>query len=160
MIEQWKSRKGKFDNTHKKLKKILKHSDRKVNRLADQVHQEVFSDMSCLDCGNCCKTMPAMINKWDVKRISKHLGMSESAFEKKYCRIDEDDDRVWKKTPCTFLGKDNKCSIYEVRPKACREYPNTDLNSFAFNEDAHEQNIESCPAVYHVINRMERALKK
>jgi Fe-S-cluster containining protein len=21
---------------------------------------------------------------------------------------------------------DNKCSIYEVRPKACREYPHTD----------------------------------
>ena len=28
-------------------------------------------------------------------------------------------------TPCTFLGKDNLCSIYKDRPETCRNFPDT-----------------------------------
>ena len=36
-----------------------------------------------------------------------------------------DEDYVWHIefiTPCEFLGDDNKCLIYDKRPKICREY--------------------------------------
>ncbi len=34
-------------------------------------------------------------------------------------------------SPCPFLGDDNYCSVYEARPKACREYPHTDRKNGA-----------------------------
>lgn len=43
-----------------------------------------------------------------------------------YLRVDEDNDKVFKSMPCPFLGEDNLCSIYDIRPKACREFPHTD----------------------------------
>ncbi|MEZ5067203.1 MAG: YkgJ family cysteine cluster protein [Bacteroidia bacterium] len=35
------------------------------------------------------------------------------------------DISVLKKSPCPFLLDDNHCSIYSIRPQACREYPHT-----------------------------------
>jgi Fe-S-cluster containining protein len=47
-----------------------------------------------------------------------------------YLLLDEEHDYVFRQQPCPFLGVDNYCSIYEVRPKACREYPHTDRDKF------------------------------
>ncbi len=52
--------------------------------------------------------------------------MKLSAFEDLFLEVDEDGDKVFKAMPCPFLGDDNLCSIYDVRPKACREFPHTD----------------------------------
>jgi Fe-S-cluster containining protein len=29
----------------------------------------------------------------------------------------------WRRGACTFLGEDNRCTVYEHRPIACREHP-------------------------------------
>ena len=52
--------------------------------------------------------------------------MKLPAFEAEFLQVDEDGDKVFKSMPCPFLGGDNLCSIYDVRPKACREFPHTD----------------------------------
>lgn len=65
------------------------------------------------------------IQKKDIERIAKHLRMKPADFEAKFLRTDEDNDKVLQSLPCFFLNEDNTCSIYEVRPKACREYPHT-----------------------------------
>ena len=56
--------------------------------------------------------------------------MKPQEFIETYLRIDEDNDYVLQSVPCTFLGADNYCSIYEVRPKACKEFPHTDRKKF------------------------------
>ena len=61
-----------------------------------------------------------------------------SDFTDKYLKIDEDFDYILKKVPCEFLLKDNSCSIYDFRPKACREYPQIGLHRL----DAEE--VRSC----------------
>ncbi len=33
---------------------------------------------------------------------------------------------VLKSSACVFLSNENKCEIYDFRPKACKEYPHTD----------------------------------
>ena len=40
-------------------------------------------------------------------------------IEKFFC-INEDNDYVSQSVPCTSIGTDNHCSIYHLRPKACR----------------------------------------
>ena len=90
------------------------------------MHEEVFECTDCLKCANCCTTTGPLFTDKDISRIAKHLRIKPFAFTQQYLRIDDDRDYVLKSVPCTFLEEDNYCSIYEVRPKACREYPHTD----------------------------------
>jgi Fe-S-cluster containining protein len=69
-------------------------------------------------------------------------------------RLDEDSDYVLKQSPCTFLQDDNTCSIYEIRPLACREYPHTDRKNMHQILDLTEKNILICPAVSKIVNEI------
>jgi len=91
-----------------------------------QLHDEVFGCTDCLECANCCSTTGPSFTDKDIGRIAKHLRIKPSKFTEKYLRIDEDKDYVLQQVPCAFLGEDNRCKIYDVRPKACREFPQTD----------------------------------
>ena len=53
--------------------------------------------------------------------------------------------------PCPFLMPDNYCSVYDVRPKACGEYPHTDRKKFYQLLDISIKNAYTCPAVYEII---------
>ena len=60
----------------------------------------------------------------------------------------------------TFLGKDNYCSIYDVRPKACREFPHTDRIKQSQLLKLTEKNIEVCPAVFEIVEKLKKELVK
>ena len=76
-----------------------------------------------------------------------------------FLRVDEDNDYVLQSVPCTFLGADNYCSIYEVRPKACREFPHTDRKKFQQISNLTLKNVAICPAAYNIVEAMKRAIK-
>jgi len=161
LINKWKKANVKSEKKYEKLvKKLFEKKNKKILKQAGHVQDQVFSEMSCLDCANCCKSIPPQLLKSDVKRISNFLGMSKKEFTEKYTVIDEDDDLVFKKSPCVFLEDDNACQIYEVRPQACREYPHTEKNLFEKGVQWHAINTMYCPAVFNVLERMETLLKK
>lgn len=135
----------------KKLSKI-KHLDTPFH----QLHEAVFQEIDCLACANCCKTTsPMFINK-DIERIAKHLKLRPAIFIEKYLQIDEDGDYVFQSSPCPFLGEDNYCSIYDVRPKACREYPHTNRKKMAQILPLTKKNYAICPAVFEIIERFKK----
>ncbi len=115
-------------------------------------HAKVFREIDCLQCANCCKTTSPIFRPVDIKRISKKLRISEQQFISDNLRIDEDNDYVLKSSPCLFLGDDNKCSIYEDRPLACREYPHTDRKNMYQIMDLTTKNTEICPAVSRIVH--------
>ncbi|MCB0387964.1 MAG: YkgJ family cysteine cluster protein, partial [Winogradskyella sp.] len=63
-----------------------------------------------------------------------------------YLRVDEDNDYVLQSVPCPFLGADNYCSIYDVRPKACSGFPHTDRKKFHQISNLTLKNVAICPA--------------
>ena len=77
--------------------------------------------MRCEKCGECCKSSTQIeLTKDDAARIAKHLGIPETEFSIRYPR--KPSKRAFKQSkPCQFY-KDG-CTIYEVRPVACRDYP-------------------------------------
>ena len=159
LIETWKLRADAQNPNYKVLVRKLKSKKRKeIAALADQLHHEVFKEIDCLDCANCCKTIPPILNDTDCRRLSKALGMKEKDFFSTYVRIDEDGDRVMAQTPCPFLLENNHCLVYESRPRACRQYPHTDGNQFAENLNLHAANSKHCPAVFHILQRIEKHL--
>jgi Fe-S-cluster containining protein len=158
---EWKLQKTASYQKFKKVISRLKiHRGKKLDVLADKIHKEVFSEIHCLDCANCCSQIPPILNRTDVSRISKHLGLKEDQFYSQYVKVDEDGDTVMQKIPCPFLLEDHSCSIYEFRPRACREYPHTDQMEFSGNMKLHLKNVAFCPGVFHILSRIETRFLK
>ena len=83
------------------------------------------------------------------------LKKNTSTFQTKYLKRDEEFDLVLKTSPCTFLAKDNSCTIYEIRPRACSEYPHTNRKKMAKILPLTLKNIEVCPAVSRIVDKMK-----
>lgn len=144
---------------NKKAIQLLKKKDNKtVDDLIHDAHEKAFECVDCLQCGNCCKTTGPLFTQKDIERIAKHLRMKPGDFTQQYLRIDEDRDHVLKEVPCAFLGADNYCSIYDVRPKACREYPHTDRTKQKQILNLNLKNNEICPAVQEVFKEIRSAV--
>jgi Fe-S-cluster containining protein len=79
----------------------------------------------CNRCGECCRQIPIVeIEQDDVSRMASYLGMDAVEFSIKY--VNADGERFYlKNSPCSFLTKANKCSIYPARPQSCRSFPFT-----------------------------------
>ena len=84
---------------------------------------------SCNGCGLCCgdtpeKTRHILLLRCEKEKIAKQTGMPENKFSKEtkdkqpYC-FEMKKTNVGK---CIFL-KNNKCTIYSLRPLICRFYP-------------------------------------
>jgi Fe-S-cluster containining protein len=158
-ISQLKSNALQNKKAHSRLVQQLKKlKPFDVDELFHTQHEQVFAAIDCLHCGNCCKTTPPLLLNEDINRISKHLNLSIKNFMDKYVVKDDDGDYVFKQTPCIFLGTDNYCSIYEVRPNACREYPHTNRKKMHQILDLTVKNAEICPAVARILDNIESSL--
>jgi len=143
----------------KQYRHLLKQADKnKVLKKLPGLHEEAFSKISCLQCAACCKNYSPRFKTPDIKRISRHLGMKEGVFIETYLRIDEDGDYVVRQTPCPFLGSDNFCSIYEQRPSDCHRFPYTDEDVLLKRPQLTLKNATFCPAVYYVLEKLEKDL--
>ncbi len=132
-----------------KLKRV---NPRVLDKHFHKAHEQAFSCIDCLECANCCTTTGPLLTDKDISRISKHLRIKDAEFVDEYVRVDEDGDQVFKSMPCPFLGSDNYCSIYEHRPKACKEYPHTDRVKQHQLLKLHVKNAEICPAAEKVLS--------
>lgn len=153
LLNKWKdSAKDKYSENLSFLNSI--RGDNSWDNESRNIHQDVFSKADCLACANCCKTTPALINRSDVKRISKYLEMSPKGFIRKFLLEDINGDMVIQRVPCTFLNEDNTCKIYDVRPIACREYPHTDQKDFNRRSKLNANNTLVCPAAFEIVERL------
>lgn len=146
--------------SHKKLlEELKKEKHGKVDSLFQEAHDEAFECVDCLACGNCCRTTGPMYTQKDIEQVAHHLKLKPGVFIEKYLRLDEDNDFVLQSIPCPFLGDDNYCSIYEARPKACREYPHTDMRHQKSLFNLTLKNAEICPAVFKVLEQITLSCK-
>ncbi len=137
------------------LKKVkAKNLDREINML----HDRAFEEIDCLKCGNCCRTVPAIIQKKDIETMAKRFHCRPIVWEKEYTTLDEDDDRVMAQCPCPFIADDNYCMYYEDKPKYCRDYPYTDKTRLRNYLRETMENTKVCPAVYKIIGWLKEAI--
>ncbi|CAA7386444.1 YkgJ family cysteine cluster protein [Chryseobacterium fistulae] len=160
-LESYREQAIKKQKEHKKLLDGLKKKPPKnLDYIVQKTHDDVFGDINCLQCANCCKTTGPLYTEKDIERIAKHLKMKAADFEAKFLRTDEDNDKVLQNLPCYFLNDDNTCSIYEVRPKACREYPHTDRKKIYQINNLMIKNTLICPAAFEFVERIKKNLIK
>jgi Fe-S-cluster containining protein len=138
---------------------LKKRTPKNLDYIMQELHDKEFEKTDCLTCGNCCKTSsPIFIDK-DIQRISKHLKMKAVDFVDQYLQRDDDDFMVLKSAPCTFFDEtDNTCFIYDVRPKACSEYPHTNRVKFIQITDLTIANTAICPAAYNIVEALKKRI--
>ena len=152
------SLKQRASSTKKKRREFFKTIKRSksgiIDRLFADAHQSIFKQIDCLDCANCCKTVGPKWTDKDISRVSKLFKMNKKEFISEYLIIDEDFDAVLKQLPCAFLQNNNKCLIYNERPKACKDYPHTDSMKMKNFIKQTSKNCECCPAVFAMVEKI------
>ena len=138
------------------LSRIAKNPPRGLDTITATLEREIWKEVDCLSCANCCKTMSPTFTKTDIKRISKHFSQTPEEFTKQWLRKDRGGDLLNKTEPCQFLNlKDNKCSIYAIRPLDCSGFPHLPKKKMVEYMHVHKQNIEYCPATYRMVEKMQ-----
>lgn len=150
--------KENYGETKKFFAKLKKRQPKNLDYIMQELHEAEFERTDCLKCANCCKTTGPLFTNADIERISKHFRQRPQAFIEQYLRFDEDNDYVLQQVPCAFLGADNYCSIYEVRPKACREFPHTDRKKFHQITNLTLKNVAICPAAFNIVEAMKKRI--
>ena len=159
-IEQLpKLAKDKHSENKKYFDKLKKKPPKDLDYQMVTLHEAEFKKTDCLTCANCCKTTGPLFTTADIERIAKHFKQKPQQFIDTYLRIDEDNDYVLKSVPCTFLDTENYCMIYDVRPKACREFPHTDRKKFYQISNLTLQNVAICPAAFNIVEAMKAKIK-
>jgi len=156
-LEQLKLKAQKSEKENKAFfARLKKKKPKDLDDNVSELHDEVFEEIDCLECANCCKSISPVVTAKDIDRLAKHFKMKSSDFIDQYLYMDSDGDYVFQETPCPFLMPDNYCMVYEWRPKACREYPHTDRRKFHQILNITLKNTHYCPTVYEVIERLKK----
>jgi Fe-S-cluster containining protein len=156
--ELGKLAKDKHIENKKYFDKLKKKTPKNLDYIMQDMHDSEFKKTDCLKCANCCKTTGPLFTLADIERISKSLRQKPQRFIEQYLRVDEDKDYVLQSVPCTFLDHENACMIYDVRPKACREFPHTDRKKFQQITDLTLKNVSICPAAFNIVEEMKKKL--
>jgi len=82
---------------------------------------------SCKGCGLCCRWGGYVyLTDEDISMLAEALHISEEDVIAKWTQLSPNRQGLCltgsKDEPCIFLEK-NRCSIYDYRPKQCRDYP-------------------------------------
>jgi uncharacterized protein len=161
IVNDWKANAQDHDDENFDfLRSLKRRSSKKVDRIALELHQEVFQIVDCTRCANCCRTMRIVITDEDIPRIAGHLGSTTEEFIARYLELDKQERRyLMKATPCPFLGDNSRCTIYDVRPEKCRGYPFTDKPDFSCMSMTHATNAVTCPAVFAIVEGMKKRIR-
>ena len=157
--------KKKFDLNRKSFRSFITRIDnnppKDLDKIMEKIDKEVWAEINCLNCANCCKVMSPTYTKEDIKRIAAHLGMKPRDFKEKWLYLDKRGNEWMNKSqPCQFLDlKTNMCTIYEVRPADCAEFPHFLKKPQKDYLYIHKQNIEYCPASMLMVEKLKATLK-
>jgi uncharacterized protein len=152
LLDNWQKKAEEHQKLYKQY--LQRASKNKVLAQLPDLHEQATEKIDCLQCANCCKNYSPRFKTPDIKRISKHLGLKESVFIEKYLYLDNEGDYVSKTKPCPFLGEDNYCNIYDVRPSDCERFPYTDEDVILKRPQITLKNSSFCPITYYVLEKL------
>ena len=98
----------------------------------------------------------------DIKKIATYLRMPVSEMKSKWLKKERGTGN-WlnKSTPCQFLNlTTNMCSVYEVRPADCANFPHLHKKRLVDYIHVHKQNLDECPATFKMVEKMKQLMEK
>lgn len=122
----------------------------KIDSIVQKLYQKISSEIDCKTCANCCKEVQPVLDREDIQKLSKGLGISAVQFKDQYLVKDKNSEKYrFNQKPCPFL-KVNLCSYYAYRPKDCISYPHLHKSDFIFRLINVIRNYSICPIAFNV----------
>ena len=143
------------------LNRLKRKPPRNLQSIAIKAGSNVWNDIDCLSCANCCKTMTPTFTSSDIKKIASYLQISPDEMKKKWLKKERGTGN-WlnKSTPCQFLDLEtNMCNVYAVRPADCAGFPHLTKKRMVDYLHVHQQNLDECPATFKMVERMNELLE-
>lgn len=128
------------------------HTDKSFQILASEVQRHV----DCTACANCCRHSIVSINKYEIHDIAAHLAITPENFVRLYTVPDPDAPalRILRNSGqgCVFLDG-SLCTIYEARPKACRDFPHVAVgnHSLGGRPASLDRWAALCPIIFNAL---------
>ena len=124
---------------------------KKFNEIVDEVEKLI----DCTECGNCCRALFPVVTSQDIRRLAKHLSITEK-FMSRYVKVNAEGKTMLKNKPCIFL-KGKRCGVYNIRPKVCRYFPDVrrDLTDRTFHL---LYTARICPIVFNALENAKRIM--
>lgn len=106
---------------------------------SDSTIKPVSNKNKCDTCvAKCCQYVATQLdspdNKEDLDDVRWYLVHNIWVFFEE----NEDGEREWYlqiNNPCMYLGKDHKCTVYDIRPTICRKYSHEECEHENTDED-------------------------
>ncbi|MBN1634529.1 MAG: YkgJ family cysteine cluster protein [Ignavibacteria bacterium] len=138
-----------------KFRMFLKSRDGKsLDENVHKLYEKISEQIDCTRCGNCCINLSPPLTNKEIDILSRHLNISSKEFEDTYIELDEENCKCLSKIPCIFL-KDKICSVYEIRPTECAEYPYLHKKGFSSRLLGVIENYSVCPIVFNVYEELK-----
>lgn len=144
-----------------KLDKLKSIKSVELDSVFSIQHDLVFQNTDCLSCANCCRNYSPIIEPEEIPKLLSVLKIDTSYLFDKLIEMDEDGDFVFQSQPCPLLNLEtNKCQIYDQRPRACAEYPHTNMKKIKNHLSLLEKNIDICPAANSILENVLKEIEK
>jgi uncharacterized protein len=133
------------------------HNDLEIDKVVNDLNQEIAPQIDCTACGNCCKSLMVNINETEADNLAEHLQLSRNSFDTKYIEKGNNGMMLLNAIPCHFLS-DNKCTVYEYRFEGCKEFPALHLSGFKKRAFTTFMHYDRCPIIFNVVERLKQEL--
>jgi hypothetical protein len=112
---------GEFEHI---MEAVSPQSRRQLVNFSVKIMDEMKTVFKCERCGSCCgQTEGIELDAVDIKGMSRALKTSPEEFGSKYVTVADEKKFMMIGKTCDFLGPNNRCSVYSVRPNAGKKYP-------------------------------------
>ncbi len=133
------------------------HNSQQIDEAVFALNETIAPQISCVSCGNCCKSLMVNINDDEANNLSRHLGQTREEFDTKYLEKGSS-MMILNSIPCHFLS-DNKCTVYEYRFEGCKEFPALHLPEFSKRLFTTFMHYDRCPIIYNVVEGLKAEME-
>ena len=145
------------------LRKLMRKKPRGLVTTVKHITEDTWKAVNCTTCGHCCAEMTPTWKKSEIKRVAKHAGMSAKAYYDKYLYTEKKTGDIMNaSTPCQhFNTKTRMCTIYEIRPLDCAEFPHFHRKDFIDQvNEVFIPNMNRCPATLVMVEKLEAVMRE
>ncbi len=142
------------------MKGELPLSNEELDASVKEITDEVWAQIDCTTCGNCCRSLQVEVNETDIKRLAARFEITPQEFRTRYVKQAKEGYLHFASPPCPFLSDNNLCTVYEDRPDTCRDYPFLHQPNFRSRSLLMIETTAICPIVFNVWQRVKHRFSR
>ncbi len=147
------------ENENLRFRAFLKRQvGRKIDKIVHKLNKIYNIKIDCTQCGNCCIDLSPNVMDDEIHAICDKVELPVSSFLRDFTDMSDWGVRTLKKGACSFLIQ-KKCTIYEVRPQTCRDFPHLHKPGFISRTYGAIASYSVCPIVFNVMEDLKDKLK-